>query len=31
MNKFADNSEITGEIKNDDDNVYMEEINSFAK
>ena len=31
MNKFADNSEITGEIKNDDDSVYMEEINSFVK
>ena len=31
MIKFADDSEITGKIKNDDDFVYMEERNSFVK
>ena len=31
MIKFADDSEITGKNQNDDDYVYMEEINSFVK
>ena len=31
MIKFADESEITGKIKNDGDCVYVEEINSFVK
>ena len=31
MIKFADDSEITGQIKNDDDSMYMEEINNFVK
>ena len=29
--KFADDSEITGNIKNNDDFVHLEEINNFVK
>ena len=31
MIKLADDLEIIGNIKNDHDSVYMEEINSFVK
>ena len=31
MIKFADDSEMIGKINNDNDSVYIEEINSFVK